>query len=122
VGNEQMDLKIVSNKIQEQNKITKIYMKLFLKIYILVKKTTKVKRNSLEYLQKKNPVYRKGRDGSPSTRSTRQMTFRLCGAKVLEYAPLLVESFPKTPRTRSEAFRFVGSHNYKTKQTTFLHR
>jgi len=29
-------------------------------------------------------------------------------------APLLVESFPKTPRTRSEASRFGGSHNYKT--------
>jgi hypothetical protein len=32
-----------------------------------------MKRNSLEYLQKKNPVYKKGRDGSPSTRSTRQI-------------------------------------------------
>jgi len=41
--------------------------------YILIKKTKKVKRNPLEYLQKKNPVYRKGRDGSPSTRSTRQI-------------------------------------------------
>jgi hypothetical protein len=30
--------------------------------------------------------------------------------------PLLVESFPKTPRTRSEASRFGGTHNYKTKQ------
>jgi hypothetical protein len=39
-------------------------------------------------------------------------------------APLLVESFPKTPRTQSEASQFGGSHNYKTKQkqTTFLHR
>jgi hypothetical protein len=37
---------------------------------ILIKKTTKVKRNSVEYLQKKNPLYKKGRDGSPSTRST----------------------------------------------------
>jgi hypothetical protein len=73
VGNEQIDLKIVSNKIQDQNKITKTYMKLFFSIYILVKKTTKVKRNSLEYLQKKNPVYKKGRDGSPSTRSKRQI-------------------------------------------------
>jgi hypothetical protein len=35
---------------------------------------------------------------------------------------LLVESFPKTPRTRSETSRFSGSHNDKTKQTTFLHR
>jgi hypothetical protein len=32
------------------------------------------------------------------------------------HAPLLVESFPKTPRTWSEASRFSGSHNYKTKQ------
>jgi hypothetical protein len=30
---------------------------------------------------------------------------------------LLVESFPKTPRTQSEASWFGGSHNYKTKQT-----
>jgi hypothetical protein len=37
-------------------------------------------------------------------------------------APLLVESFPKTPRTQSEASWFGGSHNNKTKQTTFLHR
>ncbi len=32
------------------------------------------------------------------------------------HAPLLIESFPKTPRTRSKASRFGGSHNYKTKQ------
>jgi hypothetical protein len=32
------------------------------------------------------------------------------------HAPILVESFPKTPRTRSEAFWFSASHNYKTKQ------
>jgi len=38
------------------------------------------------------------------------------------HARLLVESFPKTPRTRSETSRFSGSHNDKTKQTTFLHR
>ncbi len=38
------------------------------------------------------------------------------------HAPLLVESFPKAPRTQSEASQFRGSHNYKTKQTTFLHR
>jgi hypothetical protein len=37
------------------------------------------------------------------------------------HAPLLVKSFPKTPRTQSEASQFSGSHNYKTKQTTFLH-
>ncbi len=36
------------------------------------------------------------------------------------HAPLLVKSFPKTPRTQSEASSFGGSHNYKTKQTTFL--
>ncbi len=30
------------------------------------------------------------------------------------HAPLLVESFPKTPRTWFEASRFGGSHNYKT--------
>jgi hypothetical protein len=41
------------------------------------------------------------------------------------HAPLLVESFSKTPRTRSEASQFGGSHNYKTKQDklpSFLHR
>ncbi len=38
------------------------------------------------------------------------------------HAPLLIESFPKTPRTQSDASQFSGSHNYKTKQTTFLHR
>jgi len=33
------------------------------------------------------------------------------------HAPLLlVKSFPKTPRTQSEASRFGGTHNYKTKQ------
>jgi len=32
------------------------------------------------------------------------------------HAPLLVESFPKTPRTWSEASQFGGSHNYNTKQ------
>ncbi len=31
-------------------------------------------------------------------------------------APLLVQSFPKTPRTQCEASQFGGSHNYKTKQ------
>jgi hypothetical protein len=29
---------------------------------------------------------------------------------------LLVKSFPKIPRRRSEASQFGGSHNYKTKQ------
>jgi hypothetical protein len=43
------------------------------------------------------------------------------------HAPHLVKSFPKTPRTRSEASPFGGSHNYKTKQnktnqTTFVDR
>jgi hypothetical protein len=32
------------------------------------------------------------------------------------HAPLLVKSFPKTPRTQSEASQISGSHNYKTKQ------
>ncbi len=32
------------------------------------------------------------------------------------HAPLLVESFPKTPRTLFEASWFGVSHNYKTKQ------
>jgi hypothetical protein len=30
------------------------------------------------------------------------------------HAPLLVKSFPKTPRTRSEASQFDGYHKYKT--------
>jgi hypothetical protein len=34
---------------------------------------------------------------------------------------LLSESFPKAPRTGSEASQFSESHNYKTKQTTLLH-
>ncbi len=33
-----------------------------------------------------------------------------------------VKSFRKTPRTQSEASQFNGSHNYKRKQTTLLHR
>jgi hypothetical protein len=37
------------------------------------------------------------------------------------HTPLLVESFPKTSSTPSEASWFGGSHNYKTKQTAFLH-
>jgi hypothetical protein len=32
------------------------------------------------------------------------------------HAPLLVESFPKPPRTQFEASWLCGSHNYKTKQ------
>jgi hypothetical protein len=36
------------------------------------------------------------------------------------HAPLLVESFPKIPRTQSEASWFRGSHNYKTKQNKLL--
>ncbi len=32
-------------------------------------------------------------------------------------APLLLESFPKRPRTQFEASRFGGSHQYKLKQT-----
>ncbi len=38
------------------------------------------------------------------------------------HAPFFIESFPKTPRTRFEASLFCGFHNYKTKQTTLLHR
>ncbi len=38
------------------------------------------------------------------------------------HAPLLLESFPKTPRTRSQASQFPGSHNYERKQTTFTDR
>jgi len=29
----------------------------------------------------------------------------------------LMETFPKSPRPRSEASQFSGSHNYKTKQS-----
>jgi hypothetical protein len=32
------------------------------------------------------------------------------------HAPVVVQSFPKTPRTRSEASQFSRPHNYKTKQ------
>jgi hypothetical protein len=32
-------------------------------------------------------------------------------------APLLLESFPKRPRTQSEASRFGGSHKYKRSKT-----
>ncbi len=35
-------------------------------------------------------------------------------------APLLLESFPKRPRTQSEASWFGGSHRYKIKQTNYL--
>jgi hypothetical protein len=38
------------------------------------------------------------------------------------HSPLLIESFPNTPRTQSETPWFSRSHNYETKQTTFLHR
>jgi hypothetical protein len=41
------------------------------------------------------------------------------------HAPFLVESFPKKPKTQSEASWLVGSHNYKTKQNklpSFIHR
>ncbi len=33
------------------------------------------------------------------------------------HAPLLVEIYPKTPRTGSEVSQFGGSHNHKTKQS-----
>jgi hypothetical protein len=36
--------------------------------------------------------------------------------KPMHHALLLVESFPKTQRIRSEASQFGGSHKYKTKQ------
>jgi len=32
------------------------------------------------------------------------------------HAPFLIQSFPKTPTTRSEASEFGGSHDYKTNQ------
>ncbi len=35
-------------------------------------------------------------------------------------APLLLESFPKRPRTRSEASQFGGSHKYKQNKTNKL--
>ncbi len=39
------------------------------------------------------------------------------------HAPFLDdESFPKPPRTLSEAYEFDGCRNCETKQTTFLHR
>jgi hypothetical protein len=36
------------------------------------------------------------------------------------HAPLLIESFPKTPRTQSEASRFRGTHKYKQNKTNKL--
>jgi len=33
------------------------------------------------------------------------------------HAPLLLESFQKRPRTRSEAFQLGGSHQYKQNKT-----
>jgi len=38
------------------------------------------------------------------------------------HAPFLIESFPKTSRTWTERSQFSASHNYKTKQTTFISR
>jgi hypothetical protein len=35
-------------------------------------------------------------------------------------APLLLESFPKRPRTQSEAFWFSGSHKYEKNKTKKL--
>jgi hypothetical protein len=32
-------------------------------------------------------------------------------------SPVLIESFPKRPRTRSEASQFGGSHKYKQNKT-----
>jgi hypothetical protein len=32
-------------------------------------------------------------------------------------APLLIESFPKTPRTQSQASQFSGPHKYKQNKT-----
>ncbi len=36
------------------------------------------------------------------------------------HAPLLVKSFPKTPRTQSEASQFSESHNYQQNKTNKL--
>jgi hypothetical protein len=36
------------------------------------------------------------------------------------HAPLLVESFPKRPRTQPEASWFAGSHKYKKKKKTTI--
>jgi hypothetical protein len=36
------------------------------------------------------------------------------------YAPLLLESIPKRPRTQSEASQFGESHKYKIKQINYL--
>jgi hypothetical protein len=36
------------------------------------------------------------------------------------HAPLVVESFPKTPRTQSEASQFGGSYKYKQNKTNKL--
>jgi len=36
------------------------------------------------------------------------------------HAPLLIKSFPKTPRTRFEASEFGGSHNYQQNKTNKL--
>jgi hypothetical protein len=38
------------------------------------------------------------------------------------YPSSSLKAFQRPPTTRSQASRFCGSHNYKTKQTTFLHR
>jgi hypothetical protein len=38
------------------------------------------------------------------------------------HAPLLVKSFPKTPKTQSKTSQFGGFYNYKTKLTNFLHK
>ncbi len=45
--------------------------------------------------------------------------------QVQAHAALLIKSFPKTPRTRSEASWFSGTHNCKTEQNklpSFINR
>ncbi len=55
-----------------------------------------------------------------------QLWFKFFSEEIIQYsrtygtkpmhAPLLLENFPKRPRTRAEASWFDGSHKYKTKQ------
>ncbi len=50
--------------------------------------------------------------------------FSTASPNVMEPSPCTPASaeLSMTPRTRCETSRFGGSHNYKIKQTTFLHR
>jgi hypothetical protein len=56
VGNEQIDLKIVSNKIQDQNKITKIYIYIY-NLYLYSNKENHKSEKKSSHTSRRKTLY-----------------------------------------------------------------